>query len=82
MNSQLNVMSKGGRTSGNLNRYNLRSKKKKEKHDIPNQPTRAEDPVKEVADGNKEKEVQNPQAMIKSLRGRKFETLISALPQP
>jgi hypothetical protein len=67
MDSQLNEMRKGERTSGNPNRYNLRSKKKEGKPDIPDQPTRTENPVKEVAASNKEKEAQNPQTVVKAL---------------
>jgi ribonuclease HI len=66
MGSQLNELSKGERTSGNPNRYNLRSKKKEGKPDIPDQPTRTENPVKSVAASSKEKEAQNPQAVVKS----------------
>jgi hypothetical protein len=40
MDSQLNELIKGERTSGNPNKYNLRSKKKKGKLDISDQPTR------------------------------------------
>jgi hypothetical protein len=39
MDSQLNELRKGERTSGNPNRYNLRSKKKEGKLDILDQPT-------------------------------------------
>jgi hypothetical protein len=53
MDSQLNELSKGERTSGNPNRYNLRSKKKEGKPDISDQPTRAENPAKSVAASSK-----------------------------
>jgi hypothetical protein len=53
-------MRKGERTSGNPNRYNLRSNKKEGKLDIPEEPTRTEHPIKEVATNNKEKEAQDP----------------------
>jgi hypothetical protein len=65
IDSQLNEMRKGERPSGNLNRYNLRSKKKEGKPDIPDQSTRAENPAKSVATSSKEKEAQNPQAVVK-----------------
>jgi hypothetical protein len=65
MDSQLNELSKGERTSGNPNRYNLRSKKKEGKPDIPDQPTRTVNPAKDVAASNKEKEAQNPQPVVK-----------------
>jgi hypothetical protein len=58
-------MSKWERTSGNPNRYNLRSKKKEGKTDIPYQYTKAENPAKSVASSRKEKEAQNPQAVVK-----------------
>jgi hypothetical protein len=53
------------RTRGNPNRYNLRSKKKEGNPDIPDQPTRVENPAKNVVACNKEKEAQNPQAVVK-----------------
>jgi hypothetical protein len=66
MDNQLNELSKGERTSGNPNRYNLRSKKKEGNPDIPDQPTRTENPAKDVAASNKEKEAKNPQVVVKS----------------
>jgi ribonuclease HI len=66
MGSQLNELRKGESTSGNPNRYNLKSKKKEGNLDIPDQPTREENHAKSVAANNKEKEAQNPQAMVKS----------------
>jgi hypothetical protein len=66
MDSQINELSKGERTSGNPNRYNLRSKKKEGKPNIFYQPTRTENHVKGVAASSKEKEAQNPQAVVKS----------------
>jgi hypothetical protein len=59
MDNQLNEMSKGDKASDNPNRYNLRSKKKGGKPDVPDRPTRAENPVEDVASNNKEKETQN-----------------------
>jgi hypothetical protein len=58
-------MSKGERTSGHPSRYNLRSKKKEGNNDIPDQPTRAEDPSQEVAARSKEKEAHNPHVVVK-----------------
>jgi hypothetical protein len=65
MNRQLNELRKGERTSGNPNRYNLRSKKKEGNPDIPEQPTRIVNPAKDVASSRKEKEAQNPQPVVK-----------------
>jgi hypothetical protein len=65
MDRQLNELRKGERTSGNPNRYNLRSKKKEGNLDILDQPTRTENPAKGVVASSKEKEAQNPQAAVK-----------------
>jgi hypothetical protein len=59
MDSQLNELRKGERTSGNPNRYNLRSKKKEGKPDILDQPTRIENHAKDVVARSKEKEAQD-----------------------
>jgi hypothetical protein len=59
-------LSKGERTNGNPNRYNLRSKKKEGNPNIPDHPTRTEHHVKEVEASIKETEEQNPQAVVKS----------------
>jgi hypothetical protein len=67
MDSQLNELSKGEKTSNNPNRYSLRSKKKEGNPDVLDQPTREENPAKDVADSNKEKEVQKPPPMVKGL---------------
>jgi hypothetical protein len=66
MDDQLNELSKGEKTNNNPNRYNLRSKKKEGNPDIPDHPTRIENPAKDVADNNKEKEAQNPHQWSKS----------------
>jgi hypothetical protein len=66
MDSQVNEISKGERTSSQPNKYNLRSKNKERNPDSPEQPTRTENHVKEVASRSKEMETQNPQAVIKS----------------
>jgi ribonuclease HI len=60
MDIQLHDLSKGEMTSGNPNRYNLRSKKKEGNPNIFYQPTRIENLAKGVAASNKEKEAQNP----------------------
>jgi hypothetical protein len=60
MDSQLNELRKGERTSGNPNRYNLRSKKKEGNPDILDHPTRTMNPTKDATTSNKEKEAQNP----------------------
>jgi hypothetical protein len=62
---QLNELSKGERTSGNPNRYNLGSKKKEGNPNIPDQPTRKMNHVKDVAARSKEKEAQNSQEVVK-----------------
>jgi hypothetical protein len=59
MDSQLNEMSKGGRTDNNPNRYNLRSKKKEGNPDILDEPVRTKKLAKNVAYGIKEREA-NP----------------------
>jgi hypothetical protein len=53
MDSQLNELSKGEKTSGNPNRYNLRSKKKEGNLDVLDQPTSAEKLTKNVVDISK-----------------------------
>jgi hypothetical protein len=65
IDSQLNEMNKGERTSGNPNRYNLRSKKKEGKPNSPEHPNGTKHHVKEVAARNKEKEAQDPQTVVK-----------------
>jgi hypothetical protein len=67
MDSQLNELSKGERTSVNLNRYNLRSKKKEGKPDISNQHTILENPAKGVETSSKEKEGKNPRQWLRAL---------------
>jgi hypothetical protein len=65
MDSQLNELRKGDKANDSPNRYNLRSKKKEGKLNFPEQPTRAENPVEDVASNNKEKETQNPPPISK-----------------
>jgi ribonuclease HI len=66
MDNQLNELSKGDKASNNPNRYNLRSKKKEGKPDVPDRPTIAENPAKDVADDNKGKKVQTPSPVVKT----------------
>jgi hypothetical protein len=65
MDNHLNEMSKGDKASGSQNRYNLRSKKKEGKPDVLEQPSKAENPAKDVADDNKGKKVQAPSPAAK-----------------
>jgi hypothetical protein len=55
MDNQLNELSKGVKTSSGPKKYNLRSKKKEGKPNIPEQSTRAKKPAKDVAKSNKGK---------------------------
>jgi hypothetical protein len=64
MDSQLNELSKGDKASSNQNRYNLRSKKKVGMPDVPEQPTRAEEPAKDMEDNNKGKKTQAPSPVV------------------
>jgi ribonuclease HI len=66
ISNQLNELSKGEKTSNDLNRYNLRSKKKEAKPDIPERPARAEKPAKDMADNNKERKAHSPPPVVKS----------------
>ena len=65
MDIQLNVMRKGERNSDNPSRYNLRSKKKEGKSDIPDHPSRVEKPAKDATHNNKENKAQNPSPIPK-----------------
>jgi ribonuclease HI len=65
MDNQLNELSKGDKANNSPNRYNLRSKNKEGKPDVPDQPTRAENPAKVVADDNKGKKIQTPPPVAK-----------------
>jgi hypothetical protein len=67
MDSQLNELSKGEKTNTIPNKYNLGSKKKEEKSNILNHPTRAEKPPKNVVVGRKYHKVHNPSPVIKGL---------------
>jgi len=66
MDSQLNELSKGEKTNDNPNRYKLRSKKKEGKTGTSDQPTKTKKFAKHVAAGNKEKDAQIPQEMVKN----------------
>jgi hypothetical protein len=66
MDSQLNELSKGEKTNDNPSKYNLRSKKKEGKTDTSDQPTKTKNSAKAVAASSKEKDAQNPQALVKS----------------
>jgi hypothetical protein len=65
MNSQINELSKGEKANSSPNKYNLRSKKKEGKSDVPDQPSRAEKPAKDATNNNKEKKAQNPSPIPK-----------------
>jgi hypothetical protein len=67
MNSQLNELMKGEKTSNNPNRYILISKKKEGKLVFSNQPTREKKPAKDVVGSSEEKEVQKPPPVAKGL---------------
>jgi hypothetical protein len=66
MDNQLNELSKGEKSNENSNKYNLRSKKKEGKPNTSDQPTKTENSAKVVASSNKEKEIQDPQAVTKT----------------
>jgi hypothetical protein len=66
ISNQLNEMRKGEKTNNDMNRYNLRSKKKEAKPDIPKQPDRAEKPAKYMEDNNKERKTHSPPPVVKS----------------
>jgi hypothetical protein len=67
MDNQINELSKGEKTNSNPNKYNLRSKKKEGKFDVPGQPSRAEKPVKNAVNNSKEKKTHNPSPLTKGL---------------
>jgi hypothetical protein len=58
MDSQLNELSKGDKTSGTQGRYDLRSKKKTVAPDVPEQSARTEKPVNQAADSHRGKKPQ------------------------
>jgi hypothetical protein len=63
--SQINELSKGEKANSSPNKYNLWSKKKEGKSDIPDQPSIAEKPAKDATNNNKEKKAQNPPPIAK-----------------
>jgi hypothetical protein len=66
ISNQLNEMRKGEKTSSDLNRYNLKSKKKEAKPDIPERPPRDDKAGKYMADNNKERKEHSPPPVVKS----------------
>jgi hypothetical protein len=54
MNIQLNELSNGNKASDSLNRYNLGSKKKDGKSDVPDKPPIEDKPSKDVTSNNRE----------------------------
>jgi hypothetical protein len=79
MDIQINDLRKGEKMKENASRYNLRSKKNEEKIVAPNQPVQKEDSSKTVIVGNKERDSQNPQLLI---RNPLFETKEILKPYP
>jgi hypothetical protein len=67
LDNQINELSKGGKSNNSPNKYNLRSKKKEGKFDVPDLDLRVEKPAKNVANNNKEKKAQNPSPVAKDL---------------
>jgi hypothetical protein len=65
MNSQINELSKGEKASSSPNKYNLQSKKKEGKSDIPDQPSIVEKPAKDTTNISKEKRAQNSPPIAK-----------------
>jgi hypothetical protein len=65
MDDQINELSRGEKANSSPNKYNLRFEKKEEKLDIPNQPSKAEKPSKDIVNGSKEKKMQNPSPVAK-----------------
>jgi hypothetical protein len=59
MDSQLNTMSKGDKSSGNQNRYNPRSKKKAGTPHVPDHPIREKKHAKDEENNNKENKTQS-----------------------
>jgi hypothetical protein len=65
MDIQLNELSKGDKANNNPNKYNLRSKNKGGRSDIPNQPPRVENPTKVLAYNSEENKAHNPSPVAK-----------------
>jgi hypothetical protein len=55
MNSQINELSMGEKENSVPRKYNLWSKKKEGRYDIPDQPSREDKPTKDAVNNNKEK---------------------------
>jgi hypothetical protein len=66
MDSQLNELSKGDKTSGRQGRYDLRSQKKTIAPEVPERSTRTEKPTNEVADSHRGKKHQPLSPIIQS----------------
>ena len=66
MDIHINELIKGDKQKENPSRYNLRSKKKEEKTDAPNQPIQKEDSAKAVLVISEEKDSQSPQVLIRN----------------
>jgi ribonuclease HI len=64
MDNQINELSKGEKEKENPNKYNLRSKKKGEKTNASDQPSKTENSAKAVTVGSKKKDAQNPPVLI------------------
>jgi hypothetical protein len=67
MDNQINELRKGEETNSSPHKYNLRSKKKEGKSDIPGQPSRAENHAKDTTNNSKENKAQNPSPISKGL---------------
>jgi hypothetical protein len=67
MDSQINELSKWEKANSSPNKYNLRSKKKERKYDVPDQSSRGGKPSKDATNISEEKEAQNPSPVAKSL---------------
>jgi hypothetical protein len=67
MNNQINDLSKGEIENSGPKKYNLWSKKKEEKFDVPNPAPREEKPTKDASNNNNEKKAHNPSPIAKDL---------------
>jgi hypothetical protein len=65
MNSQINELSKGEKASISPNKYNLWSKKKEGKFEIPDQPSMAKNPAKDTTNISEENRAQNSPPIAK-----------------
>jgi hypothetical protein len=64
MDNQINELSKGEKAKENPSRYDLRSKKKGEKTNASDQPTKIEKTTKAMTVGSKEKFSQSPPVLV------------------